>query len=84
MKILKFEAPWCKPCMTMNEILEEFPVEIEHVNVEDEENDLVDKYKIKNRPTFVFLDDNGDVFDVIVGTSTRQEMLDIVYRKMGK
>lgn len=78
-KIIKFEAPWCAPCKLMDERLTDFPINIEHVNIENDENQLVEKYKVKNIPTFLFIDNKDEVVSRISGIATRQDMLDVVY-----
>ena len=60
MKLIDFYADWCGPFKVLSKKLEDFKknhpyIEIEKVNVEDNE-ELVDKYKIKNLPTLILID----------------------------
>ena len=60
MKLLKFEADWCGPCREMGRRLEKFnDCEVMKINVDDEENqDIVGKYGIRNIPVIILLDDD--------------------------
>jgi thioredoxin-like negative regulator of GroEL len=62
MKILKFGAPWCGPCKTLEERLADFTAcELVRYNVDEaSSNDLVDKYNIRNIPSLILLDDNDN------------------------
>lgn len=59
-KVLKFWAPWCKPCTALSTMLE--GLDITNHNIDDEKaSPLVEKFKIRNIPTLVFLKDGGEV-----------------------
>jgi len=59
MKYLYFTAPWCKPCVLLSPIMlivsEE--VEVKKVIV-DEDIDIAKKYKVRNIPTVILIDEN--------------------------
>ncbi|MBQ0029308.1 MAG: thioredoxin [Paludibacteraceae bacterium] len=70
--VLDFWATWCGPCMalapTMEQIEKDYagkPVVVGKVNV-DENEDLTDKFSIRNVPTILFIK-NGEVVDKCVG-----------------
>lgn len=59
-KVLKFWAPWCKPCIVLSTILE--GLDITSHNIDDAETSpLVTKFKVRNIPTLVFLKDGEEV-----------------------
>jgi thiol-disulfide isomerase/thioredoxin len=59
-KVLKFWAPWCKPCTAMSVQLE--GLDIESHNIDDKEsNDLISKFRIRNIPMLIFLKGDEEV-----------------------
>jgi thiol-disulfide isomerase/thioredoxin len=64
MKLIKIGAEWCGPCKTLNKRLENFTacdVVYYDVDNEDEETlNIVDKYKVRNIPVLVLVDDNDN------------------------
>ena len=61
MKILKFYATWCGPCKQQAEILKQLEgVEVESINIE-ENDELVDKYKIMSVPTVIILKEGKEI-----------------------
>lgn len=61
-KVLKFEAPWCGQCKAMDNILSKATFPIEYIDVDKDENEsLVNEYKVRGLPTIVILRDGEEV-----------------------
>lgn len=73
--VLDFWATWCGPCKKIGPYIEELAQEYEgkaivgKVNVE-EEDDLAEKFSIRNIPTVIFMK-NGEVKDRYVGAGSK-------------
>lgn len=74
--VIDFWATWCGPCKKVAPIIEalaeeyEGKVNIGKVDIEDEADDLVQQYGVRNIPTVLFIK-NGEVVDKIVGAAAR-------------
>lgn len=74
--VLDFWAIWCGPCKMIAPIIEQLSTEyadrvnIGKVDVEDEADDLVAQFGIRNVPTVLFIKD-GQVVDKLVGAATK-------------
>lgn len=73
-KVLKFYADWCEKCKEFNPIIEtartkyEDRVDFLFVNIDDPSNKgLVEKYQVKNLPTTIYLDKDGDEVGTMIG-----------------
>lgn len=75
--VLDFYADWCQPCKNLAPILDKVSNEYEHVVVGkcnvDDNDELIDKYKIKNIPTLIFIKD-GEVIDKLIGSKTSEQI----------
>lgn len=63
MKILKFYANWCGQCKVLSRNFKETPIiiPIEEIDIEKDENEyLVDRYKVRNLPTTILVDEKGN------------------------
>lgn len=60
MKLLQFKASWCGPCKRQTKLFEETPlsIELQGIDIDEDENNLVEKYKIMSIPTMVLINDN--------------------------
>lgn len=83
-KVIKFSADWCKPCKTLapiyNEVKSELrdkPIEFLEIDVDQDNDDLVTKYNIRNVPTILILRD-GSIVDRIVGTPDKTKLLNSI------
>ncbi len=62
MKILKFYSETCGPCKVLDNNLKKAGIEYESINANDDENDiLVEKYKIRAVPTLVKEENNVEI-----------------------
>lgn len=76
-KILKLGAPWCGPCKALDEQLKLISVPVEHYNV-DENEEIAEKYNIRNIPVLIFLDENDNEVARKVGMVTATTINDII------
>jgi len=80
-RFLYFSAPWCGPCrqlgLTMDQVALNYPVM--KINV-DEDSFQVQQFKIKNVPTVLLIDDNGNVLSSKVGAYPAQTYIDMYHQ----
>ena len=67
--LVDFWAPWCRPCKALEPILEELPVEVARVNI-DEEVGLASRFDVLSIPT-VILFSGGEPLGSVVGVRPR-------------
>ena len=78
MKVLDFYADWCGPCQMLIPIMEE--LEKEHEDVEfvriniDEQREMAEKYEIMSIPTLIFLDDNDNIVETLIGLHSKKDI----------
>ena len=79
--VLDFWATWCGPCRMVGPIIEALAEEyagrviVGKVDVEDEADELVAKFGIRNVPTVLFIK-NGEVVDKLVGAATKPKYVE--------
>lgn len=77
--VIDFWAPWCGPCRSIAPIVEDLATAYEgraiigKYNVDDD-TDLGVEYGIRNIPTILFFDKEGNMVDKHVGTITRDAL----------
>jgi thioredoxin 1 len=67
--LVDFWAPWCRPCKALEPILEELPVEVARLNV-DEEAGITSRFDVLSIPT-VILFSGGEPRGAVVGVRPR-------------
>ena len=67
--LVDFWAPWCRPCQAVEPILEELPVEVARVNI-DEEPEIASRYDVLSIPT-VILFSGGEPRGSVIGVRPR-------------
>jgi thioredoxin len=67
--LVDFWAPWCRPCKAVEPILEELPVDVARLNV-DEEPGIASRYEVLSIPT-VILFAGGEPCGSVVGVRPR-------------
>ena len=78
--VLDFSATWCGPCQMIEPIITELAAEYDgkvivgKVDIDDEADDLVSEYGIRNVPTVLFIKD-GTVVDKMVGAAVKAEFV---------
>ncbi|MEK7098022.1 MAG: thioredoxin family protein [Patescibacteria group bacterium] len=78
MKILKFGAIWCMHCIYIKSVLDDLGQEYRELIVEEfDADDHADKHKefsIKDIPTLVFMDKNGNEVLRLEGAKDKKEL----------
>ena len=75
--ILYFSAPWCEPCKQLGPVIDSLiseGINVKKVNT-DYDVSLVEKYNIKNVPTLILTDLQGnEIKRTSSGNQTRQQL----------
>ena len=61
-----FGAGWCVPCRLSKTLLKDQGIEFNELDME-EDSELFEKLSVRGIPTFIFVDDNGNVVNSITG-----------------
>ena len=67
--LVDFWAPWCRPCKAIEPILEELPVAVARLNI-DEEPGIASRYDVLSIPT-VILFSGGEPQGSVIGVRPR-------------
>ena len=74
-KILKFYADWCGQCKQLSNILNSLNIQCVEYDIDEDENeDVMEKYSIRNLPTLVVVDEEGNEIAKHVGIDTREHI----------
>ena len=74
--VLDFWATWCGPCRMVGPVIQQLADQYEgqvivgKVNIEENADELVAQFGIRNIPTIVFMK-NGEVVDKVVGAAPK-------------
>lgn len=81
MEIIRFHAEWCGPCKAMQPMFDRVikdskysALNIKDVDVDEDNDELTSKYKIRNVPTIIAVDENGEILDKIVGSVVENDL----------
>jgi thiol-disulfide isomerase/thioredoxin len=75
-KIIRMGASWCMPCHAfgktfdkVSEMEEYKDIEFKSIDVEEDEEaeELVEKYGVRNVPTTLILDENNEIINKVIG-----------------
>lgn len=80
MRFLDFSAPWCGQCKVQASKLKTTPIEnvkVEEINCEEQE-DLASKYGVRNLPTMILVDDEGNEIKKWVGITPPQKINEFI------
>ena len=65
LKVMKFWAPWCSPCLAMKPTVEQAVDELGNIDLVDinidEDVDMAREYKIRSIPTLLLIKDNHEI-----------------------
>lgn len=74
-KVLKFGAIWCGQCRVLEQKFKNFnKCEVIMCDVDDVDEELLEKYKIKNIPVTLIVDENGNEMHKWVGLFNISEL----------
>jgi thioredoxin 1 len=81
-QVLYFSAEWCGPCKIIKPQMEQLSgiIPIRFIDV-DRDKTAVDKYGVKNVPTVIMIDQQGNVTGRLVGGSITADEIRRLYKQ---
>jgi thioredoxin 1 len=81
-QVLYFSAEWCGPCKIIKPQMEQLSgiIPIRFIDV-DRDKTAVDKYGVKNVPTVIMIDQQGNVTGRLVGGSITPDSVRSMYNQ---
>lgn len=80
-KILKFSADYCLPCKQLQKVIDSIalPYPIEYHDIYNEDSmQLAAKMNVRNVPTMILLDNEGNVLKVKAGAMSEKQLMDFL------
>lgn len=78
MKFLYFSAPWCGPCKMLGPVMDRVAEKHEVVKINvDEQPNVASHYGVRNIPTVILVDNEGNIVDKAIGTKKEQDYYDM-------
>lgn len=79
MKLFKFYAEWCNPCKQQTKILENCPIKVESINVDESYyEETIEKFQIRSLPTLIFTDDEGKEIHRFTGLTQLKDIEEFI------
>lgn len=79
MRILKFETTHCGQCKIASQRMSDAGIEYETINCETAEGeDISGSYGIRNVPTVIVLDDNGEKEELFIGLGQIIDNIEVI------
>ena len=88
MKVLKFGAIWCTECLVMKPMWQQIEESMPELKTEyydaDENEDVLEKYGIKDIPVFIFVDKNNQEILRLRGVQNKDDLIEAVKKNIYK
>lgn len=76
-KLIYISAGWCQPCKMFGPVMSKVAlsgIPVEKVDA-DSNSDVLTKFGVRNIPTVIKVDNNGNMLDKFVGVKSEQEVI---------
>ena len=84
MKLLKFYTNSCCQCKMLGKAFEDFNlIHMEHIDCEEDPDDLAIKFQVRSLPTLVLVNDEGEFLRKFTGHITREEVEKVINDELG-